>query len=745
VIGSGRETMTGLAAGLSATEDRELLTQLNVDSTFGYTPSFEVTSEGSMKPSNNTAMLEALHNFEDLFGFDDALDPQEDGIDETYFSKDDPILVAVQEAGGTAWPTPWTEPNDWAISAEGGQVQGSSSLSGFEGGVFAEALQGLDVAPTIAGKNVRKDQLKAALVASFKPGTQYNRAVVKKLLDKSLKLASLAEKRALVTKKARDAFQSNLKQVLQYDREIAQLYPRVFNAGGKMQKTATDADLRRLLALRQKNVELGRATVRLQKLNLLSSAITHNTLTQLVTVQHLAQAVAAGAPEAVPALGLAFDKLGRENAKIRALRAKQRENWQTADRVKRARDSGGLEGFDELYGLDVVEAPFDQMENELAAFGSLWKKIKHSARSVGRTVSRVAKDVEKTSVGLVKSAVIAPAKGTIEAAKRISHGDVKGAFKSVGSSVVAQAKGLKDFAAHTVLKWGCDVANTRAFKAGVQAVGQAVGEVVGGIYAQPTVGGAVGNEAGGQVANLQRNTCGAMKMTGLTDGTFRPGRIDDAAKAFAKRAWKETFSPKAQFASLKRIAANAVGGQFSSAFKVGGVDVMSKVGLDANRIVSNNPAIQNLYRQGVQKLSSQAQKQFQHGAGGLLKKAGVPYSEQLVRLAQSGKMPDYASFARNVNIKNITEQGARLAQREASAIARRQVGKAVTRVAPGLNRSGSGLVRGNVTQADLVRIANQIAPADVESARGPLPMLSKYVSQPTADALPYVGSIGRDY
>jgi hypothetical protein len=744
--------MTGLAAGLSATEDRELLTQLNADTTFGFTPTFEVTAQGSMTPTNSGVMLEALHNFEgNLHGFDDALDPSEDGIDETFFSKDDPILLAIQEAGGTPWPTPWTEPDDWSLSSEGGQVSGSASLSGFEGGVFAEPLQGLEIASTVAGKNVRKDQLRAVIIAAFEPGTTRNRAVIRKLLDKSIKLAALAEKRALVTKKARDAFQSNLKEVLRLDREVARLYALVFDASGKMKKTASDKDLKRLLEVRKKNVELGRKTVRLQKLNMLASAITHNTLTQIVTLQSMAQAVASGSPQAIPALGLSFDKLGRETAKIKAMRAKQRENWSHNKTVKKARDVAGFEGFSELYGFDAIEAPFDRMEHELAAldwsFKKAWKSVKKTAGKAVNTVGNVAKEVGKATTGLVKAVVVAPLKGTIEAAKRISHGDVKGAFKAVGKSVVEQAKGIKDFAARTVLKWGCDIANTKAFKAGVQAVGQAVGTVVGGVFTQPTIGGAVGTEAGGQVANLQRNTCGAMKTVGLTDGNFRPGRIDNAAKDFAKRAWKETFSPKAQFQSLKNIAANAVGGQFSSAFKVGGVDVMSKIGLDPNKLVTNNPVIQNLYRQGTSKLQAGLQKQFQKGAGGLLKKAGVPYADKFVSVAQSGKVPDYSDLFRKLSVKGLTEQGERMVKNQATAIARREAGKAVTRVVPGMSRtrSGAGVIQGRASRADIMRIANQLSPASVESARGPLPMLSKYVSQPTQDALPYVGSIGRDF
>lgn len=747
MIGSGRETMTGLAAGLSATEDRELLTQLNADTHFGFTPTFEVTSEGSMKPSNSTAMLEALHNFEDnLLGFDDALDPSGDGIDETLFSKDDPMAVEIRQAGGVPWPTPWTEPDDWSLSSDSGQISAGASLSGFEGGVFAESLQGLGVAGTVAGKNVRKDALKAVIVAAFEPGTTRNKQVVRKLLDQSIKLAALAEKRAAVTQKARDAFQVNLNEVTRLDGEIARLFPRVFDAQGKLKRGASDKDLKQLLDLRKKNVDLGRKTVRLQKLNMLASALTHNTLTQIVTVQSMAQAVASGAPQALPALGLAFDKLGRESAKIKAMREKQRENWSDKAKVKGARDGAGLglEGFDCLYGFDAIELPFDQMEHELAAldfsFKKAFRKVKRAARSVGR-------EVGKATETLVKAAIIAPAKGTIQAAKRIAKGDVKGAFKAVGSSVVNQAKGLKDFAAQTVLKWGCDIANTKAFKAGVQAVGQAVGTVVGGIYAQPTVGGAVGTEAGAQVANLQRNTCGAMKTVGLTDGKFRPGKIDDAAKGFAKRAWKETFSPQAHLRSLKNIAMNAAGGQFSSAFKVGGVDVMSKIGLDPNKLVTNNPALQNLYKQGTSKLQGKLQAGFQKGAGKLLGKAGVPYASQLVSVAQSGRMPDYKSLLKNVNVKALTEEGARLAKKQAIAIGRREAGKAVTRVVPGMaiSRSAAGTLRANATRADIMRIAGQLSPATVQRASGPLPMLSKYVSQPTEGALPYVGSIGRDF
>jgi hypothetical protein len=760
--------MTGLAAGLSATEDRELLTQLNADTSFGFTPSFEVTSQGSVAPANSGVMLDAMHSFEpNLMGFDDALDPDGYGIDETFFSKDDPLLVAIATAGGTPWPTPWTDPDDWAISGQDGQVSGSVALSGFEGGIFAESLQGLGVAGTVAGKNVRKEQLKAVVVGAFEPGTTRNKDTVRKLLQQSMKLAALAEKRALVAKKARDAFQVNLREVERLDTEIARLFPLVFEPNGQLKKTASDANLKRLLELRKKNVDLGRKTVRLQKLNMLATAITQNTLTQLVTVQSMAQATANGAPEALPALGLAFDKLGRESAKIKELRQKQLENWDDKKQVKGARAVAGLEGFDALYGFDAVEAPFDQMENDLAAlefsFKKAFRKVKRGVKKVGRTAGNIAKEVGGATKGLVKAAVVAPLKGTVAAAKRIAKGDVKGAFKAVGKSVVAQAKGLKDFAARTVLKWGCDIANTKAFKAGVQAVGQAVGTVVGGIYTQPTIGGAVGTEAGAQVANLQRNTCGAMKTIGLTDGKFKPGRIDNAAKDFAKRAWKETFSPKAHLRSLKNIAMNAAGGQFSSAFKVGGVDVMSKIGLDPNKLVTNNPALQNLYKQGTSKLQGKLQSQFQKGAGGLLKKAGVPYADRLVSIAQSGQMPDYSNLLKSVNVKALTAQGgnllksvnvkaltaqgAALAKREAGAIARRQVGKTLTRVVPVLSiqRSGAGMLRANATQADIMRIASQLSPASVTRQVSAPRMLSKYVSQPTESALPYVGSIGRDF
>lgn len=752
MIGSGRETMTGLAAGLSATEDRELITQLNADTTFGFSPTFEVTSQGSIAPANSSVMLEAMHSFEpNLLGFDDALDPSGYGIDETYFSKDDPLLVAISEAGGVSWPTPWTDPYDWSISEPDLQVAGSASLSGFEGGIFADALQGLDVAGTVAGKNVRKEQLKAVVVGAFEPGTTRNRDTVRKLLQQSMKLAELAEKRALVAKKARDAFEVNLREIGRLDIEIARLFPLVFEPNGTLKKTASDANLKRLLELRKKNVDLGRKTVRLQKLNMLATAITQNTLTQLVTVQSMAQATANGAPQALPALGLAFDKLGRESAKIKEMRQKQLENWDDKKQVKGARAVAGLEGFDALYGFDAVEAPFDQMENDLAAlefsFKKAFRKVKKGVKKVGRTAGNIAKEVGGATKGLVRAAVVAPLKGTVAAAKRIAKGDVKGAFKAVGKSVVAQAKGLKDFAARTVLKWGCDIANTKAFKAGVQAVGQAVGTVVGGIYTQPTIGGAVGTEAGAQVANLQRNTCGAMKTIGLTDGKFRPGRIDNAAKDFAKRAWKETFSPKAHLRSLKNIAMNAAGGQFSSAFKVGGVDVMSKIGLDPNKLVTNNPALQNLYKQGTSKLQGKLQSQFQKGAGGLLKQAGIPYADRLVSIAQSGQMPDYSNLLKSVNVKALTAQGAVLARREAGAIARRQVGKTLTRVVPGLSiqRSGAGILRGNTTQADIMRIAGQLSPASVTRTVAAPRMLSKYVSQPTESALPYVGSIGRDF
>ena len=747
MIGSGRETMSGLAAGLSATEDRELMARLNVGVQFESSPMFETTAVGGLAPANSGPMLDSMHNFEEgLLGFDDALDPSEDGIDETYLSKDDPILLAVQEAGGTPWPTPWTEPHDWGFSSahgwDGGKLGGPEP--GRLEGIYLEAIQGLEVAPTLAGKNARKDQFKTVVVAAFQPGTPFNREVVKKLLDKSVRLADLAEKRALVTKRARDAFESNLRRVDANDREVSRLYGQVFDASGKIKQGASDATLRKLLELRKKNIELGRDTVRLQKLNMLAAAITSNTLTQLTTIQNMAQAVATGTPQAVPALGLAYDKLGRENAKVRTQRAKQQENWAGTKKVKAARDVAGLEGFDGLYGLDVIERPFDNMEHDLAALEFSFKRIRRAAKKVGRTVKKasktvgnVAKEVGKATNTLVNAAVIAPTKGTLEAAKRIAKGDVKGAFKAVGQSVVAQAKGLKDFAAQTVLKWGCDVANTKAFKAGVQAVGQSVGTVVGGVYTQPQLGGAIGTEAGGQVANLQRNTCGAMKTVGLTDGKFKPGRIDNAAKDFAKRAWKETLSPKAQLASLKNIATSAVGGQFASSFNVGGVDVMKKVGLDPNKLVSNNPAIQNLYKQGTSKLQGKLQSQFQKTTGGLLKKTGIPGAQRLVSVIQrGGQMP---------TIKSLTEQGANLARREVANIGRRAVGAAVTRVVRANAAPAQNLIRGNVSAAALARMAQQIAPATVNRAPLLSNTISRYLSQPTDAALPYVGSIGRDF
>lgn len=803
MIGSGRETMAGLAAGLSAAEDRELLTQLNVDNTFEFSPTFEVTSQGSIAPSNSGVMLEALNNFEpNLMGFDDALDPSETGIDETFFSKDDPLLVAIMTAGGIPWPTPWTEPDDWAVSGQNYQNTAGVPINGFEGGLFAESLQGLEAPASAAGKNLRKEQLKAVVVAAFEPGTTRNRKTVKRLLDQSIRLAALAEKRALVTKRARDAFEANLREVTRMDVEIARLLPLVFSPNGDLQKTATEANLKRILDLRKKNLELGRKTVRLQKLNMLASAITHNTLVQVVTVQNMAQAVATGSPEALTALGLAFDRLGRENAKIKKLRQRQLERWDDKRDVQRARSFSGLDGFDALYGFDAVEVPFDEMENNLAALEfslkKTWRKAKRGVKKLGRSAGKIVKEVGGAGKILAKATVVAPLKGTVKAAKRIAKGDVKGAFKAVGQSVVDQAKGLKDFAAKTILKWGCDIANTRAFKIGVKAVGQAAGTVVGAIVAQPTIGGAIGTEAGGQAANMQRNTCGAMNTIGLTKGTFRPGRIDNAAKAFAKRAWRETLSPKAQLRSLKNIATNAIGGQFSAAFNVGGVDVMSKIGLDPNKLVTNNPVLQNLYKQGTSKLQGKLQSEFQKSAGGLLRQAGIPFADQIVSMAQSGQLhqyasllrnvsakdltamsaafardpksargllrqagipfadqivsmaqsgqlPQYASLLRNVSVKDLTAMGAALARDQARGISQRKVGETLTRVVPGLSvRAGvSNALRANA--AARLRIAGQLSPASVEPAQGPLPMLSKYVSTPTEDALPYVGSIGRDY
>ena len=732
--------MTGLAAGLSASEDREFLAQLNVDTTFEASPTFEASSAGHVAPSNTGAVLSALHNFaEDLFDFDAALYASEDGIDETFFDKNDPVVLAIQEAGGVPWPTPWSEPSDWQISSMSPMSSAPASLSGFEGGVFRESLEGLGVASTIVDKNARKAQFRAVAAAAFNPGTKNNQVITKKLLEKSVKLADLAEKRASVTKKARDAFQSNLRKIQVNDQTTARLYGKVFDAAGKLKPGASNQDVAKLFSVRRKNIALGRDTVRLQKLNLLASAITQNTLAQITSTQLLAQAVAAGAPEAVPALGLAFDKLGRENAKIKQLRAKQIDSMQDAESAKTARDGTGLSGFDALYSLDVVERPFDSMEDGLAALeGRIWRKAKRRAKKAVKKAGGVVKEVGKAGKTLVKATVVAPIKGTAAAAKAIAKGDVKGAFKAVGMSVVNQAKGLKDFAAQTLLKWPCDIANTKAFKAGVQAVGQAVGTAVGSIAGSPTIGGAVGTEAGGQAANIQRNTCGAMKTVGLTKGTFRPGRIKEAAGTLAKKTYNQTLSPKAQLASLKRIAMNSLGGQYTGAFKVGGVDVMSKIGLDPNKLVAQNPLVQNLYRQGTQKLQTKLQAGFQKGAGGLLKKTGIPGAQNIVGLIQSGNIPTSMP-----SIQQLTAQGERFARQQAASLARRNPAQAITRVVPSFAQA-TGIIRGNASQADLLRIAQQLAPATVVPTRGPIPMLSRYVSQPTDDAWPYVGSIGRE-
>lgn len=239
---------------------------------------------------------------------------------------------------------------------------------------FDHNLAGFDAAENSAPPE-KPSELQRILLAAAQPGTAVAGAVARELLAKSLKIADLAEKRALVTQTARQGYQKAFQQTLRLDNFAEQAH----QAGA-----AED-----VAALRQEALDNGRLAVRYQKVNALATGLTQNAMAQAQALQEMAKAVLAGRPDAAGTWSLYYNKLSQSSERIRDARQAQLSQ------------GGGLQGF---HGLDsLFEGELDGLEGR-----------------IGRRIRGRLKKVRKYVLKPIRTKVLKPVgEVTLKAAKKV--------------------------------------------------------------------------------------------------------------------------------------------------------------------------------------------------------------------------------------------------------------------------------------------------------------------------------------
>lgn len=542
--------------------------------------------------------LDALANFDVGMTDWDAVEQACD-IGSSLLS-DNPIQQAVDSNAGAPWPTLYEAPDYFT---EQGQIPSQdlvddSALSNMEfcaeamragvsgfGDASLSALRSLGDLAVAQPSNPRVKDFRRVMGSAILAGTPVAAKTAQALILKANKLAALADERAKVTVDAQRGFVSALRETQRHDLGALRAARQMLDAEGNFKPGATEMDVLRLKRMRERAFEAGRRAIRYQKVHTLGTVLTRNAIAQADLLQKTAASVLGGNTGATAALSEMYDEIGKQSQQIKNIRRRQISNWQkdaetglgTADPYEselngieaawleglEGRSGGGLEG---LSGF-----------GELGRCRSVCKRLRKAARKAKKAAKPFVKVIKETA-----KIAVAPVKATFRAGKSLSKGDFKGAFKAVGQSVINSAKSMKKIVGFVLVDVPCLLASSKIGAAATEYAGQAVGTVVGGIYTQPQLGGAVGKEAGKQAANTNKAMCGAAKQIGLNDGKFRPGQIKGAFKTFGKKMYRQTFSPKAQFGSIKRIgmnyAAGGMGGAGSDMSNYGG-EAIAKLGL----------------------------------------------------------------------------------------------------------------------------------------------------------------------
>lgn len=241
-------------------------------------------------------------------------------------------------------------------------------------GVFDYGLAGFDAVERNAPADDRTQDFKRVLIAATMPGTPTAGAIARALTTKAIRLADLAADRAEVTHNAREGFRKA-------DANIARL-------DALAEQAAQRGDMAKALAYRKQAFAQGRLAIRYQKVNALATGMTQNAMAQSTFATKIAEAVLAGRPDIVAALGVAYDKLGAHTDSLRDIREQQ---------VSKAQALQGLSGLDEVYereldGLEALEGRF---------FRKLRKKVfKPIRRVVKKAAQKVGQVAAKLTVGL---------------------------------------------------------------------------------------------------------------------------------------------------------------------------------------------------------------------------------------------------------------------------------------------------------------------------------------------------------
>lgn len=655
---ANRHSANNLAAQLSATEDG-LHTNANFEAAFhdDSVGGFEVSRGGSV----SGIAFSALGNFDLGMTEYDAVEQACD-IGTTLLS-DDPIQEAVDSNAGVAWPTPYSAPT--FFSGDGSEIRSQDlgndnslalmefctdrmrdSLSGHSKPSMA-SLEGLGALAQTSPTNPRVRDYRKIVAATLLPGTPIAGKTARALLLKSRRLAELADKRAQVVADSRRGFQEALNEAHLHDQRALQTARQMLDANGNFKPGTTTLDVERLKKMRERAFNAGRRAIRYQKVNVLATALARNAIAQTDLLQKTAAAVAAGNVGVVAALGAMYDEIGQQSLQIKALRKQQVQKWQ----------SDGLSG---LGTADCYESALNGTELE---WGGWLKKAFRKVKKASRPFLKGVKESAKIAM--------APVQATVKAGVQVGHGNFKGAFKSIGKSVVDSAKSVKNIAASALLDVPCLLASSKIGRTALRAAAQAVGTYYGG-----QVGGAVGSEAGRQAGDTNKTMCGAIKHVGLTDGSFHPGKVKGAFKHASNELWRNNLSPKAMLKSVENVALSYVMGAASSYASgavsgatsgIGGSDIASfgkdtvgKLGL--NKLAQQSAS--ELQKKGI----AYAQKKAIEAGTQQLRKAVGPQAASVIQ--QGAQI--YASGGK-VDAKELTQAAVALAKKQGGKIAQKQV------------------------------------------------------------------------
>jgi hypothetical protein len=348
--------------------------------------------------------------------------------------------------------------------------------------------------------------------------------------------------------------------------------------GALLNPNAEPADIRKFETLRKQQIMIAKRAVRMQKVNVLATAMAQNAAAQATLTHQIAGTVLTGQPDAAAALSVAYNKIGGKTEQMRAIRKKQISNsvmqnkkdtlaalltrkagllrrnaraqiilsrCTVADRPKVIaelrkfqaevdavdRQLRALCGTNQslgVSGLDGLEADLDGMLAELEWFGGkIWKKAKKAIKKTYKKAKKVYKKAYKIAVP----------------------------FKSVRKALNKSLRYTAKVAGKVFVGWPCKFMTSSVGRVATKIGGTAVGTVYGG-----PVGGGVGAAAADRANDLNKNICGGLKRLGLTEGKFRASRLGSVLKKSASTFARNAVSPKKFMRSAMTIGTAYVGG-----------------------------------------------------------------------------------------------------------------------------------------------------------------------------------------